>query len=174
MSKKIKGIMEQELKNRFDGLSELIVVSLRGVSGTDNNALRGELLAKQIEVKVVKNSLALRAFEEAGITGLDKILSGPCAIVYGGDNVIDVAKELVEWDKKIDKLEIKGGYLEGKVIDAQGAKDLAKMLTRAEQQGMVVLLAQSPGSRLAGAMGAPAGAIAGCIKTLIEKLEEAA
>jgi large subunit ribosomal protein L10 len=174
MSKKIKGMMERELGSVFDGVSEMVLVSLRGVSGNENNQFRGELLGKQIHVKVVKNSLAARTFEQLGMPDIKQLLTGPCAIVYGGDSVIDVAKELVEWDKKLDNFEIKGGYLEGQLLDAHGARDLAKMLTRTEQQGAVVALAMSPGGSVAGAVGAPAATIAGCVKALIEKLEEAA
>ena len=174
MSKKLKGLMERELAHAFEGVNELVLVSLRGVNGNDNNQLRGELLAKQIHVKVVKNSLAGRAFKQMGMPGVKQLLTGPCAIVYGGQSIVDVAKELLKWGKKIDKLEIKGGYLEGQLLDAKGAVNLAKMLTRTEQQGAVVALALSPGGNLSGAIGAPAATIAGCIKALIEKLEEAA
>ena len=174
MSKKIKGIMEQEFKHRFEDVNEFMVVSLRGVGGNDNNDLRGELLSKQIEVKVVKNSLAVRAFGQLGIKGLEDIFVGPCAVIYGGDNIVDVAKEVAKWDKKLDKMEIKGGCIEGEVLDAERAKGISKMLTRAEQQGVVVQLALSPGSRLASAIGAPGSVIAGAIKALVEKLEEAA
>ena len=174
MSKKIKEIMEQEFKKRFEGVGEFLVVSLRGVNGNDNNVMRGDLLDKQIEIKVIKNSLAVRAFDQLGIKGTSELFSGPCAIVYGGEDIVSTAKELVAWDKKLDKLEVKGGYLDGQLLGDKGAKDLAKMLSRSEQQAVVVQLAQSPGSRLAGAVGAPAGIIAGCIKTLLEKLEDAA
>ena len=171
MSKKIKGLMEQELATALKGVDEFMVVSLMGMSGTDNNEFRGALLQKDIRIKVVKNSLAVRAL---GISGLKKVLTGPCAIAFGADNIVDLAKEIAAWDKKLDKLAVVGGYLEGEVLGAEAALALSKMLSRSEQQGLIVQLAQSPGSRLAGAVGAPAGLIAGCIKTLIENKEEAA
>jgi len=51
---------------------------------------------------------------------------------------------------------------------------LSKLPNRAELQGSVVMLASAPGARLVSAVGSPAGAIAGCLKTLIENLEKAA
>jgi len=173
MSQKIKELIQKELKTRFEGVNDLIVVSLRGISGNDNNALRGELLEKQIRVRVVNNSLAGRVFEEAGMGELRDILSGPCAIAYGGDSIVDVAKDLVEWEKKLENFSIKGGFLDGRALDADQAKALSKLPTRTELQGMLVVLANSPGSRVASAIGAPAGIIAGCVKALIEKLEAA-
>ncbi len=174
MSKKIKGLMEQELAASLQGVSEFMVVSMMGITGNDNNEFRGELLAKDIRVKVIKNSLAIRALERLGFEGLDKLLAGPCAIAFGADNIVDMAKEVVVWEKKIKQLAVIGGYMEGQVLDSEAAMALSKMLSRSEQQGMVVQLAQSPGSRLVGAVGAPAGLIAGCIKTLIENKEDAA
>ncbi|MBI9015692.1 MAG: 50S ribosomal protein L10 [Phycisphaerae bacterium] len=174
MSKTIKGYIQNELASTFDGINELMVVSLRGLTGNENNEFRGDLADKDITVKVVKNSLALRAFEDHGISGMENIMVGPCAIAYGGQSIVDVAKVLVDWAKKLKALEVKGGYLEGQVLDATTAADVSKMLTRAEQQGEVVMLAMSPGRSVAGAISGPAGIIAGCIKSIIEKEEEAA
>jgi len=172
MSRRVKGYIESEYQTRFAEVKDCLVVSLRGLSGVQNNELRGDLLSKQIHVSVVKNSLASRAFKDLGREGLGEVLTGPCAIAYGGDSIIDVAKVMMEWSKKLEPLEIKGGFLEGTVLDAQAGKELAKMPNRQELQGMVVGQALSPGSNLAGALGGPAGHIAGCVKTLVEKLEE--
>ncbi len=174
MSKKIKGLMEQELTASLQDVNEFMVVSLMGISGTENNELRGALLEKDVRVKVVKNSLATRSLGALGIEGLDATLAGPCAIAFGADNIVDLAKEIAVWEKKLDNLTVVGGYLEGEVLDSKAALALSKLLSRSEQQGLVVQLAQSPGSCLAGAVGAPAGLIAGCIKTLVENKEEAA
>ena len=169
MSKTIKGYIQNELASTVDGVNELLVVSLRGLTGNENNEFRGDLAAKDITIKVVKNSLALRAFEEHGITGMDEVMTGPCAIAYGGESIVDLAKVLVDWDKKLSAMDIKGGYLEGQVLDADGAKAVSKMLNRAEQQGEVVMLAMSPARSIAGSVTAPAGIIAGCIKSIIDK-----
>jgi len=173
MSKRMKQLIEVELKSRFRGVNELVVVSLRGIKGKDNNQLRGDLLKKQIHLNVVKNSLAGRIFADAGMEQVREVLTGPCAIAYGGDSIVDLTKALMEWDKKLEFFEIKGGYLEGKVLDGEAAKALSKLPNREEMQGLLVMLAKSPGSRVAGAIGSPAGRIAGCIKSLVEKLEAA-
>jgi len=174
MSKKIKGFIEAEFKSRFDGIDEFLVVSTRGIPGTLNNEFRGDLLEKQIHVMVVKNSLAVRAFEQLGKASVRELFKGPCSVVYGGSDVVDLAKVMADWAKKLEFVEIKGGYLEGEVLDASQANALSKMPSREELQATVVMLAKSPGSRLAGALTAPAANIAGCIKSLVEKLEEAA
>ena len=173
MSRKLKELIQKELKTQLEGVNDLIVISLRGISGNENNALRGELLDKQIRLRVVNNTLACRVFEDAGMGELRDILSGPCAIAYGGDSVVDVAKDMVDWEKKLENFSIKGGFLDGEALNDDQARALAKLPTRVELQGMLVILANSPGSRVASAIGAPAGVIAGCVKAMIEKLEAA-
>jgi len=174
MSKTVKGMAERELKARFEGIEECVVVSLRGVGGTENNDMRRELCERDIRITVVKNSLARRAFRGLGQEALGEYLSGPSAIAYGSDSIIDLVKALMDLDKKLYSFEIKGSLLEGKVLDQASTVALSKLPNRAELQGSVVMLASAPGARLVSAVGSPAGAIAGCLKTLIENLEKAA
>lgn len=173
MSRKVKELMEGHLRGGFEGISECAVVSMRGVSGTDNNEMRGALRDQEISLTVVKNSLARRAFSELGMAPMGELLDGPCAIAIGGETVVDLLRELMGWDKKIEAFEVKGAYLDGEVFDATGAKELSKMPNRTELLGSVAMLAMSPGRRVAGAVIGPGGLVAGCIKGLIEKLEEA-
>jgi large subunit ribosomal protein L10 len=133
--------------------------------------MRGDLKSKQICLNVVKNSLARNAMKDLGFSDVGSMLQGPCAVAHGAEDIVSLAKVLVEWDKKLEHFKIKGGYLDGQVLDAEGAQALAKMPSRTELQATVIMLAKSPGSRIAGAIGGPAGYIAGCIKTLTDKLE---
>jgi large subunit ribosomal protein L10 len=173
MSKKVKGLMQKELKSQFEGINECVVVSVRGIGGIQNNELRRDLLSKQIRINVVKNSLARRAFADLGMENIKDCLLGPSAIAYGGDSIVDVVKTLVDWGKKLELCQIKGAYLDGQSLNAEQAKSLAKLPNRAQLQGIVVMLAKSPGARVASAMGSPASRIAGCIKAIIEKQEAA-
>ena len=176
MSKYIKGLIENELKSVItdNNLSEFMVVSIMGVGGVDNNVMRGELKQKGVRLAVVKNSLFKRALSNENLDGAGDLLNGPCTIVYGGDSIVDVAKDLSDWTKKLSALEIKGAYLDGSVLDAKGAQNLAKMPTRKELLAQVAATISAPGAKLAGAVAGPASQVAGCVKSIIEKAEKEA
>lgn len=174
MSKYVKGLVQKQLEKAFSGVNEFVVVSMMGINGIENNVLRGALRQKNIRVSVVKNTLARNAYKSMGIKVSDGLFAGPCAIVYGGDSIVEVAKEVLTWSKKVKQLEVKGAFLDGQALDAKGAAAVSKMPSRAELQGRIVRAAMSPGSKVAGAIAAPASNIAGAIKTLIEKKEKEA
>ena len=175
MSYFVKGLVQSEYQSKFSDLGEFVVIDTTGISGVDNNVMRGKLKAEGIRMMVVKNTLmrtVMKATDKPAAA--DLFVSGPCTVVYGGDSVVDVAKAVVEISKKLKAIALKGAYVDGTVVSGDGVQDLAKMPSRAELQGQIVQLAKSPGARVAGAIAGPGGRIAGCIKSLIEKLEKEA
>jgi len=175
MSYFVKNLVQNEYETLFDGVNEFVVVDMTGVSGVDNNVLRGELKKKGIRMTVVKNSLMRLALKKMEMeAACPAFLTGPCTVAYGGDSVVDVAKEIVDWTKKNKAIKPKGAYVDGTLMLGDSVKDLAKMPTRAELQAQVVRIVLSPGSNIAGALVGPGSVIAGCVESLIEKLEKEA
>jgi large subunit ribosomal protein L10 len=173
MSKPVKELVVADYRKRFGDLEGALVVDIRGINANDNNALRMNLATKEIRVTVVKNTLARQSFAGTRLEGLSRVLDGPAAIAYGGTSVVDVARALVEWAKKIDKLSLKGAILDGEVYSgAAGVKRLSTFPTRVEAQAKVVQLILSPARNVVGAAVSPGARVLAIVKEITDRLEK--
>jgi len=164
-------LLQAELGKRISeqNIQDFLVVSVKGVGGIDNNIIRGELKARGIGLMVVKNSLFRRALKERNMEAAAELFTGPCAVVYGSDSIVDAAKQIVEWQAKVPSIEIKGAFLEGSTLDGKQAKQLSKMPTPQELKGRILMLVYSPAGRFASSLVSPAALVAGCIRAIVEK-----
>lgn len=170
MSKPVKDLVTNEYKALFGDADGACVVSVIGLDAISTNKLRGELRARKIQLKVIKNSLARRAFADGPLASLGPALSGPCALVTGGESVIDVAKTLVELKRTFPKIELRQGVFGGEqeLIELER---LASMRSKAELLSEIAMLIVSPGRNIAGCVASPAGKIAGCIQAIADQQE---
>lgn len=170
MSRAVKEMVNDHFRKRYASLDSVLVVNLHKLKGTEVNELRGELGKKDIEVHVVKNRLVRRVLVGTALEPIGAVLTGPCAFVTGGSSPVEAAKELVRLSKDYAALELGVGLVEGET-EIIPIEELSKRKSRAELQGEIVMLAVSPGRRLAGCLNA-GGRIAGCIKAIADKLEK--
>ena len=173
MSKPVKEMITAEYQRRFADVTGALVIDIRGIAANENNALRLGLAEKAIKVTVVKNTLAAKAFAGTSLEALGPALTGPSAIAYGSDSVVEVARELVAWARKIDDLELKGAALDGDYFDGDdGVKQLSKYPTREEAQAKVVQLVLTPAGNLVSGATGPGSNLLGIVKEIEERLEK--
>jgi large subunit ribosomal protein L10 len=166
MSKQIKQMEMDALKQVFQGIHDMVVLSATKLDCQGDHAIRAALRKKNIRLKVVKNSLARRIFTELGVK-TEGLWEGPTALAWGSSSLADLSKELNALIKKYDKqVKFKGAIAEGQPVTFQAA---LMMPTRAEAAGRIISLALSPASRLISQVLSPAMQIAGQIKTLAER-----
>ncbi len=172
MSKPVKEMILAEYHRRFQDVADALLIDVRGIDANDNNTLRMDLGKHDIRITVVKNTLARKAFVGTGLEPLTVALQGPSAVVWGAESVVDVARQLVEWARKVEHLELKAAVLDGQIFEgAEGVKRLSAFPTRLEAQAKVVQLALSPAAAVMGAALAPGAGILGIVKEIQTRLE---
>ncbi|MFO0874432.1 MAG: 50S ribosomal protein L10 [Phycisphaerales bacterium] len=173
MSKPVKEMIIKQYRERFDGVEGAVIIDLRGYNATENNRLRNHLRTKKVRVTMVKNTLARKAVVGTPLEVIGGSLVGPATFAYGADSVVEVARELVSWSKKVKELELKGAVLDGVLFTgAAGVKRLAEFPTKEEAQARVVTLILGPARKVVGAAKGPGAKVLGIVKTIQEKLEK--
>ena len=169
MSKVIKQMQMDVLKNTFKDVRDMVILKVVGLNAVADNQIRLGLRKKGIRMEMVKNSLARRVFADLGLT-VTKAWEGSTTVAWGGNSIADLSKELEGIIKKNDKvMKVKTGVADGQEL----AFDvMVKLPTREQAIGAVIGLMLGAGSRLVGAITGPGGQLASQVKTLSEKKEE--
>lgn len=170
MSKLVKKMLSDDLRRRLAGVEHALVVNVAGLDAQRTFKLRRELRAKNINLMVVKNSVARRAMEGTPLAAAFEQMEGALAVVWGGEDVVSLAKEVIRLaeDKNFAPFAARGGAMEGARLTAEQVKEVSKWPTRAEQLSLLLGQILGPGGRLAGQLLGPGGALASQIKQLAE------
>ena len=126
MARPDKAAAVEELKEAFSASNATVLTEYRGLTVKSIKALR-RALGEDATYAVAKNTLTQIAAKEAGIEGLDEQLTGPTAIAFINGDVATVAKGLRDFAKDNPLLVIKGGVMDGRVLDADEVKKLADL-----------------------------------------------
>jgi large subunit ribosomal protein L10 len=117
----------EDLHNRFAKSAIIVLTDYKGLDVTSINDLRRKLRESDIEYQVVKNTLLVRAAEDTDVALIKDYFKGPSAVAISYDDPVAPAKVLTQFAKDNNKLEIKVGVLNGKVLDFQAIKALATL-----------------------------------------------
>lgn len=171
MSKFVKGMMIDTIEARLDGARDFVVIDASKVDAITNNEFRMELRKSGIQVLAVKNALARNALARRDVEAPKEVFAGPCSIVWGASDIVELSKEITKWAKKLDELEIRGGAVDGQSIDSAGVAGWSKAKGREETIAEIAGAIVGQGGLVAGALLGPGGVVAGQIKSKSEEDE---
>ncbi|MBM4136494.1 MAG: 50S ribosomal protein L10 [Nitrospira sp.] len=166
-----KGQVLTELKNKFDRATAIILTDYRGLTVAEISELRRMLKAGNLEYKVVKNTLARIVSQNTSISAAKDSFKGPVGIAISYDDPVLVAKKVLEYSKKHDKLKVSSGIVEGKVCTVDDIKAIAELPPMKVLLSMFAGVLQAPLSKLAGALNATISSCAYAIESLRNKRE---
>jgi large subunit ribosomal protein L10 len=162
-----------ELVERLRASDTLIVADYRGLTMSEIDGVRTELLKHGARFSVVKNSLTKRAAEEAGVPELVELLDGPTAIAFVGEgDMVAVAKSLNDTARQTRVLSLRGGILQGEPMSADQVKSLAALPPAEILQSQVLGAVVGPLNAIVGLFTAPLRDLVGVIDARITQLQE--
>lgn len=144
-----------EISDKFKNSGSTVIAEYRGLSVAEVTELRRKLREENVEMKVYKNTLASLAADAAGLSDLKDVLTGPNALVFGPDETA-ASRVLAQFAKKHKALVLKGGVVEGKVVDLDTIKELSALPNREGMLSMLLSVLQAPVSQFARAVNAVA------------------
>ncbi|HSS61800.1 MAG TPA: 50S ribosomal protein L10 [Candidatus Limnocylindrales bacterium] len=151
-----------------------VLTDYRGLTVSQMQELRSRLRTGDVEYRVVKNTLARRAAEAAGVPALEKELEGPVAIAFGYDDLSVPSKLINDFVRATRlKLDVKGGLVEGRVFSPDQVKQLADLPSREILLAQLLGTLQSPVGQLLAIMQTPLQQLAGVLDAYKTKLEAA-
>ena len=148
-----------ELTAKLQSAAAGVLVDYRGITVAEDTALRAELRKNNVDYAVVKNTLLRFAVNNCGMSELDGLLNGTTSLAVCNDDPVAPARVINDFAKKLnDRFEIKGGFMDGKVIP------LSEVMALAEIPPLPTLRAQVLGTMLA-----PISGLACVLKQIAEK-----
>ena len=138
-----------EISELLDGAATAVVVDYRGLTVEQDTQLRKQLREAGVTYKVYKNTMIRFATKGTPFEALDANLEGPTALAVSKTDATAPARILAEFAKNANKLEFKGGVVEGTYYDAKGMQVIATIPSREVLLGKLLGSIQSPITNLA-------------------------
>ena len=167
------------LKEILTSSKGAVITSYKGLTVAQDTALRVELRKAGVTYHVIKNTMTRIAAKEAGLDDMISFLEGTTAMAYSADDAVAPAKVISEFIKKNnlaeeEKLVVKGGIVEGKVVSADEVKAIASLPSREILIGKLLGSMQAPVSNTVGIMGNMVRSIVNVLDAIRKQKEEQA
>lgn len=163
-----KKLLVENLQSEFKNNSIILVAHYAGLNVSQINDLRSSAKEQNVTVRVVKNSLAKIAVEGTEFSDLKSELVGPSLLIFASD-IVAAAKIMVDFAKKNEELVIKAGSYNKSNIDKEEIINISKMPTLDEIRAKLISLVNSPATKIACVLKAPATNCVGVIDAYANK-----
>lgn len=151
--------IKKDLKKDLKGSSNFFIGHYRGLKSAEITQLRKELKKVGANVSVVRNRLSQPLLEELELKAVKDGIKGPTAFIFASSDPVVVAKALLNFSKEHEKLEVELAYIDKKILDKSGIKELSTMPSKE------VLLA-----RVVGGIKAPLNGLVNCLNGNLRKI----
>jgi len=158
-----------ELTERFSRSKAVVLTEYKGLTVREISELRRLLKESKAEYKVIKNTLINIAAKGTPFEFAKESFTGPTGIAFGFDDAVQVAKKVLEYSGKNDKLKIKSGVIEGRFYSVDEIKAISKLPPKNVLLGIMAGAMQAPVSKLAGALNATLAQFAYALEALKNK-----
>ena len=167
----VNQMLIRELTDSFQAAEGMVIVSMSGLTVQESEALRNSLAEQGVRIRMVRNRLAELALKGVGHEPAEDLFAGNIAIVCGDtEEAIHAAKVLQDSGaRKSGKLVLRGGLLEGNMLDEKEALGLASLPGKKELQAMLLSAISGPARKLVGLLVAPQGALVRVIQAHVDE-----
>jgi large subunit ribosomal protein L10 len=145
----------EAIKGRLEGSVAALLTEYRGLKVAELGELRASLRGSSTEYRVLKNTLTSIAVREAGYEDLVGLLQGPTAVAFVHGDPVQAAKDLAEFARTHPALVVKGGVMDGRVLDAAEVRQLATLESREVLLARMAGLLQASAQRTVNLLAAP-------------------
>jgi len=164
-----KEALVAEIREKLEAASAVLLADYRGLTVKEMQEFRARMREVAGELKVYKNSLTAIAVREAELPELGSLLEGPSIFAFTGEDPVAPAKALVDFAKSHPALEVKGGLIEGAVVDAAGIKALAALPSKEELIAKLLGTMQNPIANFMRIANAPAAAFVRALQAVADQ-----
>lgn len=148
----------------------VVLADYRGVTSNDVNTFRRNLEKDNLRFEVVKNTLAVKALEGTGKEALADHFNGMTAVILSGEDPIAAAKSVKTHIDPKGAIQVKAGFFEGDVLDADGVKAVASLPSREELLSLLLRTMQEGPRQVMGVIRGPARDLLYLLKNYETKL----
>ncbi len=167
-----KASLVEEIKEKIENAESLVLVDYRGLNVEQVNELRSEYRKAGVDYKVYKNTMMRFAFKNLGYDDMVEFLAGPSAVAFGMEDPVSAAKVTQKYVKETEKLVIKAGLVDGRIISVEEVEALAKLPSKEELVGKALGSLNSPIQGLATVLSGTVKGLAVALNAIAEKKEE--